>query len=256
MKATGNYDEVKQSFSIQAEKFAAYHMSKAEYTDYLVRCIQAKGDEHALEVAAGTCICGRAIAPCVRDIICLDLTEAMLEQGRKLAGQEGIQNISFVVGNAESLPFEDESFDLVVTRLSLHHFTEPEKPFREMQRVLKKGGKLVVWDMEATAEELRKINDSIETMRDASHTRILSREEFETLFQNSFRLELEETTLVPVNLQSWMNLTNTPQDIQKEIAKKMEDDLAGGDQTGFYPYVKDGQIWFDHRWLLLIGVKE
>lgn len=251
-----NYNEVKKSFGTQAEKFASYHMSKAEYTDYLIRSIQAKGNEHALEVAAGTCICGRAVAPYVKDITCLDLTEAMLEQGKKLAKQEGIQNISFVSGNAECLPFEDETFDLVITRLSLHHFVEPEKPYREMQRVLKKGGKLVIWDMVATTEELRETNDAIETMRDNSHTRILSREEFEALFEDAFELQLEETTLVPVNLQSWMDLTSTPEDIQKDIIDKMEYDLNGGDKTGFNPYIKEGQICFDHRWLLLIGKKE
>ena len=83
-----NYNEVKKSFGTQAEKFASYHMSKAEYTDYLIRSIQAKGNEHALEVAAGTCICGRAVAPYVKDITCLDLTEAMLEQGKKLASKK------------------------------------------------------------------------------------------------------------------------------------------------------------------------
>ena len=41
-----NYNEVKKSFGTQAEKFASYHMSKAEYTDYLIRSIQAKGNEH------------------------------------------------------------------------------------------------------------------------------------------------------------------------------------------------------------------
>ena len=251
-----NYEQVKRSFSIQAEKFATYHMSKAEYTDYLIRSIGAIGTEHTLEVAAGTCICGRAIAPYVNDVVCLDLTEEMLEQGRKLAVQDNIHNISFVTGNAMSLPFEDETFDLVLTRLSLHHFIEPEIPFHEMQRVLKKGGKLVVWDMEATTESLREINDYIETMRDTSHTKILSRKEFEALFENEFVLQYEETILVPVNLQSWMNLTNTPSDIQKEIVKRMKNELDGGDKTGFYPYVKEGDICFDHRWLLLIGEKK
>ena len=221
-----NYNEVKKSFGTQAEKFASYHMSKAEYTDYLIRSIQAKGNEHALEVAAGTCICGRAVAPYVKDITCLDLTEAMLEQGKKLAKQEGIQNISFVSGNAECLPFEDETFDLVITRLSLHHFVEPEKPFREMQRVLKKGGKLVIWDMVATTEELRETNDAIETMRDNSHTRILSREEFEAL-----KKEVEMLKELLIAAKEYDKKTNQPschKEEKVEIIRKVAE-LVGVD---------------------------
>lgn len=248
-------DTVKQSFKRQAEKFATYHMSKTEYTDYLIRQIEAKGREHALEVAAGTCICGRALAPFVKDITCLDLTEEMLAQGKKLAEESRIKNISFQTGNAEELPYESETFDLVITRLSFHHFDNPELPFQEMQRVLKKGGKLVVWDMEATEESLRTIDDKIENMRDPSHTRILSREEFEKLFEKEFTLQCEETILVPVNLKNWMQLTGTPEDVQKEITDLMKVELAGGSKTGFSPYNKESQIMFDHRWLLLIGVK-
>lgn len=248
-------DTVKQSFRKQAEKFAAYHMSKAEYTDYLIQKIGAKGNEHALEVAAGTCICGRALAPFVKDITCLDLTEEMLAQGKKLAEESRIKNISFKTGNAMELPYEAETFDLVITRLSFHHFMNPKVPFHEMQRVLKKGGKLIVWDMEATEEPLRAIDDKIETMRDPSHIRILSREEFEEMFANDFTLQCEETTLVPVNLVNWMGLTATPKEVQKEIVDLMKADLSGGSKTGFSPYMRDGQIMFDHRWLLLIGIK-
>ena len=180
----------------------------------------------------------------------------MLEQGKKLAVQDNIQNITFITGNAECMPFENEAFDLVITRLSLHHFTKPEVPFNEMHRVLKKGGKLVIWDMVATTEELREINDRIETMRDSSHTRILSRIEFEKLFENDFDLQTEEITYVPVNLQSWMNLTDTPSDIQEDIVRRMAEEINGGDKTGFYPYIKEGEICFDHRWLLLVGIKK
>lgn len=249
-------DAIKESFRNQAAKFATYHMSKAEYTNYLIQRIQATGNEHALEVAAGTAICGRALAPYVKDITCLDLTEEMLVQGKKLAEEGQIKNISLESGDAEALPYESESFDLVVTRLSLHHFLSPEKPFREMERVLKKGGKLIVWDMEATEEALREIDDKIERMRDPSHTRILSREEMKSLFSENFVLQCEELAHVPVNLESWMNLTDTPDDTRESILRLMQDDLSGGPRTGFYPYIQDSQIMFHHRWLLLIGIKK
>ena len=251
-----HYNTIKESFGAQSKKFSSYHMSKSEYTDYLIQHIETDGSENALEVAAGTAICGRAIAPYVKNIECLDLTQAMLEEGKRLAKQEKIENISFVAGNAEQLPYENDTFDLIITRLSLHHFLEPEKPFQEMKRVLKTGGKLIIWDMEATTEELREVNDQIETMRDASHTKTLSKSEFEKLFEKDFALKFEETVLVPVNLQNWMDLTNTSKDVQKEIVKRMETELIGGTKTGFAPYVKDGQIFFDHRWLLLVGVKK
>ena len=95
----------------------------------------------------------------------------------------------------------------------------------------------------------------IEKMRDRSHTRILSREEFKKMFEKDFTLQCEETTLVPVNLKSWMELTDTPENVQKEITDLMKAELAGGRKTGFSPYCKESQIMFDHRWLLLIGVK-
>lgn len=53
-----------------------------------------------------------------------------------------------------------------------------------------------------------------------------------------------------------MELTDTPADVRKEIVDLMKKDLSGGDKTGFSPYIKDSQIVFDHRWLLLIGIKK
>lgn len=61
---------------------------------------------------------------------------------------------------------------------------------------------------------------------------------------------------MPVNLNSWINLTDTPEDLQKKITNLMNKELAGGAKTGFAPYLKETQIMFDHRWLLLIGEKK
>lgn len=63
----------------------------------------------------------------------------MLDVGKKAAEEKKITNISFVEGLAEQLSFADESFDIVMIRLTFHHFTEMRKPFEEMNRVLKTG---------------------------------------------------------------------------------------------------------------------
>lgn len=56
------------------------------------------------------------------------------------------ENISFIKGSVEQLPFASESFDLVITVLSLHHWKEKDKGISEIYRVLKKGGRLIIGD--------------------------------------------------------------------------------------------------------------
>ena len=114
------------------------NFSKQEYLDYIIEKIGAKKTDRVLEIAAGTCVCGRSIAPSVASVVCLDATPAMLAVGKKAAEKNKITNISFIEGLAEQLPFADESFDIVMTRLTFHHFKEMLKPFEEMNRVLKK----------------------------------------------------------------------------------------------------------------------
>ena len=52
-----------------------------------------------------------------------------------------------------------------------------------------------------------------------------------------------------------MELTETPWSVREEIAAMMEAELMGGQETGFQPYRKDGAVWFNQRWLLMLGQK-
>ena len=143
-----------------------------------------------------------------------------------------------------------------MTRLAFHHFTEMEQPFSEMSRVLKPDGKLVVIDMEAAAEELREIEDRIETMRDLSHIKNRSKQEFLSLFEeHGYTVIKQESTAIEVSLTAWLALTNTPESIANKITSLMEADMRGGIPTGFAPYLKNGKIYFNQRWLMLIGAK-
>ena len=188
---------------------------------------------------------------------CLDMTPAMLEVGRQEARKQNLDNISFVQGCAEELSFLDHSFDMVLSRLAFHHFAEVTQPFREMVRVLKPGGKLVLIDMEAAAaEDLRITEDAIETLQDPSHVRNLSKAEIVGLFtENGLAVTLCESTPIPVSLTAWMELTKTLEQVQQEIIDRMRTELDGGPQTGFAPYQTMDVIFFRQRWLLTVGVK-
>lgn len=78
-------------------------------------------------------------------------------------------NIIPVEGQSESLPFKNNSFDIVTCRIAMHHFTKPEKFFRETSRVLKNMGVFVLIDS-IVHEEDAYLNE-IEYFRDNSHIR-------------------------------------------------------------------------------------
>lgn len=72
----------------------------------------------------------------------LDLSEEMLKIAKDKLGLKA----SFVLGDAENLPFADESFDLVYCNDSFHHYPHPQAVLLEMNRVLKPGGTLLIGD--------------------------------------------------------------------------------------------------------------
>ena len=95
-----------------------------------------------LEVPVGT---GVLTMPVYKDlpeaeITCLDYSADMMNAARKKAESAGIRNITFLQGDVGALPFDDESFDIVLSLNGFHAFPDKEAAYRETNRVLKKGG--------------------------------------------------------------------------------------------------------------------
>jgi len=96
----------------------------------------AAGDR-VLDVACGTGVVARE---CVRRgarVTGVDLNEGMLKVARRLA-----PDIDYVSGDAASLPFNDEAFDVVACQFALMFFPEPVRAVAEMARVLRPGGRI------------------------------------------------------------------------------------------------------------------
>jgi ubiquinone/menaquinone biosynthesis C-methylase UbiE len=77
------------------------------------------------------------------DLVGLEREPAWVEEARKIASVEG-RALSFVQGTAEALPFPDAHFDVVTCQTVLIHMKDPRHVVREMLRVLKPGGRLLL----------------------------------------------------------------------------------------------------------------
>ncbi len=104
--------------------------------------------QRLLDLGCGTGVTTRLLhtAPDVQTVG-IDLSEPLLEAARRLARDAGLDGSStYQVGEAETIPFADRSFDGAIADTLLAHVADPERAIAEAARVLKPGGKLVLFD--------------------------------------------------------------------------------------------------------------
>jgi arsenite methyltransferase len=77
----------------------------------------------------------------------IDMTPEMLSKARAAAGEMRATNVTFVAGEAESLPFEDESFDVVISNGVIDLIPDKDAVFSEIHRVLRPGGRIQIADV-------------------------------------------------------------------------------------------------------------
>jgi SAM-dependent methyltransferase len=184
MTDTGHQGLILDQFTRQAALFStAAPITNAGALRMIVDAARPGPDDTVLDVACGGGIVVCAFAPHVRWATGIDVTPAMLNEAQRLAAEKGLTNVEWRRGDVNSLPFEDGSFTIVVTRFSVHHFPDPAAVLREMARVCAPGGRLVVVDMYASADPAKAAEfNRLERLRDPSHMRSMSLAELKALF--------------------------------------------------------------------------
>ena len=123
----------------------------------------SKGDK-VLDIAGGTGDLAIKFRKKVGDsgkVILSDINGSMLEEGRKNLINHGVIDVDFIQANAESLPFEDNTFDCVSIAFGLRNVTHKNIALKQMHRVLKKGGSLLILEFSKVENEtLEKIYDA------------------------------------------------------------------------------------------------
>src|ERR1700732_539327 len=132
---------VRESFTTQATAFASNPwVSDEQRIARLVSAARLTGTERVLDIATGPGYTAEAFAKNSREVLGMDLTEAMLAIARTRTAEHGVKNISFTTGDAQNLPFHEGEFDVVVCRLALHHVPQPAKVVSGMTRVCRRNG--------------------------------------------------------------------------------------------------------------------
>ena len=98
-----------------------------------------------LDVGTGAGFLALLLAEMGHEVSGVDISVGMLEKARQNAGKLGV-DVNFSLGDAENLPFEDSSFDLVVNKYLLWTLPEPPRALQEWKRVLKSGGQVCAID--------------------------------------------------------------------------------------------------------------
>lgn len=257
--------KVQQQFGANAAAYATSPVhAKGDSLARLIALTQPQPTWQVLDVATAAGHTAFAFAPHVAHVTATDLTPQMLTVAADLAVQKSISNVSFELADAEDLPYEAATFDLVTCRIAPHHFPDIQQFIKEAARVLKPGGLLAVVDnivpgTHLRGKKARLINEAgayvnaFEKLRDPSHGRCWSVNEWEHgLRQAGFALQQQELLSKEMEFGLWAaRMQAAPDDIIRLKAMLVQAPTAVSDFLT--PQISNDRITFRLTELLAVG---
>ncbi len=244
MKTTPNHHQhVVEQFGAQAQHYlnSTVHAQGKDLT-WLAERLAAFPDAHIIDVGCGAGHASFVAAQQAARVTAYDLSTEMLNVVAQTAQQRGLNNIHTQHGPAESLPFATASADVVISRYSAHHWHDVGRALREIQRVLKPGGTVILMDVVSPGHPVLDIYlQTVEMLRDTSHVRNYAPGEWMTLLTESgFAIRQLNAGKLPLEFNSWIARMRTPSHfttailaLQKTLSADVIDYFAIQDDGSF-----------------------
>lgn len=246
MTTRSHHDNVEKQFGSQANAYltSAVHASGRDL-QRLAERLSAFPQACVLDMGCGAGHASFTAAQNVEKVVAYDLSAQMLEVVAQAAKEKGLDNILTRQGYAESLPFEDSTFDLVISRYSAHHWHDVGRALREVNRVLKPGGGVIVMDVMSPGHPVRDIwLQTVEALRDTSHVRNYSSGEWLSLINDANLItDTLLTDRLPLEFSSWVTRMRTPEALTEAI--RLYQQSASAEVKAYFALQEDGSFTSD-----------
>ncbi len=245
--------KIVDQFTKQSVPFAELpgHMDSIQM---LIEMSEITEKDFVLDIACGPGMVACEFAKIANHVTGIDITQKMIEQAEKRLNEHHLTNISFDLGTVLPLPYEDESFSIVVTRYSFHHFLDPRVVLFEMCRVCKKNGTILIADPVLPKEKVDTYN-KMEKLRDPSHTQALSVNAFDKIMQDSGLKNLRRSSYkVEMELETQLKASFPNPGDDEKIRNIFRKDI-GVDTLGMSAHYVGNEIHLSYPISVYVGEK-
>lgn len=211
-------------------------------------------DHTVLDVACGAGSVACQVARTARHVTGIDVTPAMIAQAQARQAQDGLSNVSWQIGDVRQLPYQSNTFDVVLTRYSFHHFVDAANVLAEMVRVCKPSGRVLVADLVLPAEKIPAY-DQMEKLRDPTHVGVLSEDRLREMFAARSLAELRCTGYAfDLAVEQLMQASFSDDREMDNVRRLITGDL-GVDNLGINVHRRDDAVWLSYPIAVLVGTK-
>lgn len=248
MEISKNIHLAKQGFesSFLESDFYNKQTADAEHMELLINMISPKNNDVVVDLGTGSGYLAFPLAKRYDSIrvIGLDIVTDTLKRNKKKANDMKLDNLQFVSYDGIIFPLDNNSVDVIITRYALHHFPALMHSFKEMYRILKLGGKIIISDPTPNKNDYCRFIDKFMQMKPDGHIRFYYLDEYKEMMKQA----------------GFNYISNTMSEIQfpRKEADNYSDILVATDDhilSGYDLKILDNEIWIKEKVLNMLFVK-